>query len=164
MDSKIEKMNRMRKNILLGVLIGTVLAFGLFLYPSINRIFHFTRRFWRPGSFPFYKVALGLWAFALLIFIARYLLYKKKLKKDLSLRTAVNDERVKLNWLRAYRFAFFLVFGITIFWKWYETSLYPHNWAYKVPLPAPPWLIIWGSVISLVASFLYYNREARREK
>lgn len=161
MDSKIEKMNKMRKNILLGILIGTVIAFGLFMYPFINSIFDATHRVLWPGSFPFAKVALVLWYLTILTFLARYLLYKKKLRMDISLRAAVNDERVKLNWLRAYRFAFIVVVSIILFWKWYETGFYP---SYLRPGPSPPWLIFFGAIISLVGAFLWYNREARGEK
>ncbi len=164
MDSKIEKMNRMRKNILWGVLIGTVLAFGLFMFPFINSIFHSTRMVFNPRSIRVVEAALVLWLLTILLFLIRYFLYKKGLQKDLSLRSAVNDERVKLNWLRAFRFAFFVVLGITIFWKWYETSLYPEAWMKKGILPHPPWLIVFGAVISLVGAFLWYNREAGGEK
>lgn len=164
MGHRIEKMNRMRRNILFGVLIGTVLALGLFMYPFINSIFRFTHRFTWSGSKRFFEVGLILWLLTILIFITRYMLYKMKLKKDLSLRIAVNDERVKLNWLRAYRFGFFIVVSITIFWKLYESSLWPEIGRRIGPLPHGPWLIVSGAVISLVGSFLYYNREAKGEK
>lgn len=96
-----------------------------------------------------------------LLFVARYWLYKKRLKKDPSLHAAVNDERIRLNWLRAYRFAFLIVIGVTIFWKWYETSFFPESLKWKMFVPDVPWLIVFSAIISLVGSFLYYNREAR---
>lgn len=161
MDSKIEKMNRMRRNILFGVLIGTVLAFCLFMYSPVNSIFRITNRFIWSESKRFFDVALVLWLFTILIFITRYLLYKMKLKKDPALLTAVNDERVKLSWLRAYRLAFIVVVSITIFWKWYETGLYPDAWRL---LPDPPWIIVFGAIISFVGSFLFYNRGEKGEE
>ena len=162
MEYKIEKMNRMRKNILLGVLIGTVFAFGLLLYPSINRIFHFTHWFrWRT-TVTFLNAGFALWALTLLLFIVRYWLYRKKLKKDHSLRLAVNDERVNLNWLRAYRLAFIVIVGITIFWDWSETDYFPKV-LIKAWFPHGPWLIVFGAVISLLGAFLWYNKGAKSE-
>lgn len=153
MEYKIEKMNKMRKNILIGVLIGTVLAFGLFMLPTF-----FSK--YRYQLFVF-KRALLLWLLTLLIFGIRYLIYRKKLLKAPSLRTAVNDERVKLSWLKAYRFALLIVIGITIFWKFYETSFFPEILRWNIMLPHGPWLIVFGAVISLIGSFLYYNRLAK---
>jgi len=151
-EYKIEKMNKMRRNILIGVLIGTVLAFGLFMLPTFFSKYRF--------QLIVFKRALLLWLLTLLIFGVRYLIYRKKLMRAPSLRTAVNDERVKLNWLRAYRFAFLIVIVITIYWKWFETGYFPVN-RWQMRLPHPPWLIVFGAVISLVGSFLYYNQEAK---
>ena len=143
----------MRRNILIGVLIGTVIAFGLLMLPTFFSKYRF--------QLFVLKRALLLWLLTLLIFGLRYLIYRKKLMKAPSLRTAVNDERVKLNLLRAYRFAFLIVIVVTIFWKWYETSFFPEILRWKMMLPYGPWLIVFGAVISLVGSFLYYNREAK---
>ncbi|MBL7129761.1 MAG: hypothetical protein ISS16_12380 [Ignavibacteria bacterium] len=153
MEYKIEKMNKMRRNILIGVLIGTVIAFGLLMLPTFFSKYRF--------QLFVFKRALLLWLLTLIIFGVRYLIYRKKLMKAPSLRTAVNDERVKLNWLRAYRFALLIVVGITIFWKWYETSFFPEILRWKMMLPHGPWLIVFGAVISLIGSFLYYNREVK---
>lgn len=156
MECKIEKMNKMRRNILLGVLIGTVITFTWFMLPTYKFI---TIRYRNVETA--LKGTMILWLLTLLIFGVRYLIYRKKLMKVPSLRTAVNDERVKLNWLRAYRFAFLIVIVITIFWKWYETGYFPDKW--RRGFPHPPWLIVFGAVIFLVGSFLYYNREAKNE-
>ena len=159
MENKIEKMNRMRKNILWGALIGSALAFSLLMFPSFSSIFHFTRRFHFSFLYRYYNSVSAFWALMLLLFIARYWLYKKKLKIDLSLRFAVNDERVNLNWLKAYRVAFIVVISITIFWNWHYYLFFPLKW--KVMLPHGSWLIVFGAVISLVGAFLWYNRAAK---
>lgn len=156
MEYKIEKMVRMRRNILLGVLIGTVFTFGWFMLPTFKFIDYRLR-----NAETAVKGALILWLLTLLIFGVRYWLYRKKLMKVPSLRAAVNDERVKLIWLRSYRFAFLVIIGITIFWKWYETSYFPEIWRRKMFLPHGPWLIVFGAILSLVGSFLFYNREAK---
>lgn len=155
-------MNRMRKNILLRVLIGSVFAFGLLMFPSFSSIFHFTRRFNFSFLYRYYNSVSVLWTLMLLLFIARYWLYRKKLKMDLSLRLAVNDERINLNWLRAYRVAFIVVMSLTIFWKWHYLLFFPLKW--KVILPHGSWLIVFGAVISLLGAFLWYNRGAKSEQ
>jgi hypothetical protein len=153
-EYRIEKMNRMRRNILLGVLIGTIIAFGLVMLPSFFARFRF-----RQFDILF-KGALFLSLLTILAFAVRYLLYRRTLQKTPSLRTAVNDERVKLNWLRAYRFALLTVVIVTLFWKWYETGFFPDTLRWKMMLPQGPWVIVFGAIISLVGSFLLYNREA----
>jgi len=89
------------------------------------------------------------------------LLYKKKLRKDPSLQAGVNDERIKLNWLRAYRFAFYILVIITVVWKIIEITFASSLLKTGLVLPHIHWFILFGSVISLVGAFLYYNREAK---
>jgi hypothetical protein len=94
--------------------------------------------------------------------MTRYWLYKKKLRKDPSLRAAVNDERIRLNWLKAHRFAFFAATGITIIWKYFESFFpYPDEALLGPSLPNGPFLVLYVAVISFIGSFLYYNREVK---
>lgn len=161
--SKIERLNRMRRNILLGVLAGTGIGFILLIFPTF---IPYSRHRWGVRlrwTHTFFYGALLIWLLTLLIFIVLYMLYKKKLKKDPALRVAVNDERVKANWLRAYRFAFYTVIIITIFWKWLESSFSLALLTGKFSLPDGPWLILFGAVLSVVSSFLYFNRELKDE-
>jgi hypothetical protein len=168
MANEIEKMNKMRKNILRGVLIGSVLAFGVFIYPSIFSLF-IGYKYQLPYPFllgsrwddRYLVSAFILWFLTLLIFMTRYWLYKKKLRKDPSLRTGVNDERVKLNWLKAHRFAFFAATGITIIWKWGPIFFSYDILMGKYHLPNGPFLILYVALISFIGSFLYYNREVK---
>jgi hypothetical protein len=163
MADRIEKMARMRRIILSGILIGTVIAFFLDLFPTIFSIFHFNRisvLTWKNNLF---YSAVVLWFITLLLFITNYWLFKRKLKKDSSLRTAVYDERAKLNWLKACRFAFFAAISLTIIWKICESYFSRLLLNLRFTLPNGPFLVLWGAVIALVGSFLYYNREARNE-
>ena len=158
----------------MGILIGSVIAFGLFIYPWFFSLF-----IWNKYQLPIpfllgsgwsnrYLVgAFILWFLTLIVFMMRYWLYKKRLRKDPSLRSAVNDERVRLNWLKAYRFAFFAATGITIVWKYFE-SFFPYSYdvlTYEALLrphvPNGPFLILYVAVISFIGSFLYYNREVK---
>lgn len=163
MVGQIEKMNRMRNNILSNILIGTVIAFCLNIYPTFYTIIHPFRRFtWTWKNHLFYG-AVYLWFLTLLIFIIRYWLYKKKLKKDLTLPSAVNDERVKQIRLKAYRFAFFVAVGLTIIWK--SREIFFSNWLMnpRFSLPNGPFLVLWGAIMSFVGSFLYFNRRAEND-
>jgi len=164
MVNEIEKMNNMRRNIVRGALIGSAIAFGVFIYPWFFSFFVNVRHQW---SSRYLEGAFILWFLTLLVFMTRYWLYKKRLRKDPSLRAAVNDERVKINWLKAYRFAFFTATGITIVWKYFE-SFFPYPYdvlTYEVllgpNLPNGPFLVLYVAVISLIGSFLYYNREVK---
>jgi len=163
MMDRIEKMARMRKVILLEILIGSVIAFCLILFPAIFSIFH-------GGSIPiiewknhlFYCAAF-IWLFTLIIFIVIYALFKRNLKKDPSLNSAVYDERAKTNWLKACRFAFFVLVGLTIVVKSCDMFLSRPLLEMRFTLPNGPFFVLWGAVIALIGSFLFYNREAENE-
>jgi hypothetical protein len=163
MANRIEKMTRMRRNILSGILIGTVIAFCLDLSPTIYSIFHFNRISIVTWKNHLFYSAVVLWLLTILLFITRYWLYKRKLKKDPSLHTAVYDERAKLNWLKACRFAFFAAISLTIIWKSCESFFSRWLLELRFTLPDGPFLVLWGAVIALVGSFLYYNQEAKNE-
>ena len=83
MEYKIEKMNKMRRNILLGVLIGTVITFVWFMLPAYKFI---AIRFRNVETV--LKGTMILWLLTLVIFGVRYLIYRKKLMRIPSLRTA----------------------------------------------------------------------------
>ena len=162
MADRIEKMTRMRRNILSGILSGTLIAFFLNLFPTIYSIFDMRRPFiWRLKDLLFHG-AIVTWFLAILFFTARYWLYRRKLKKDPSLPLAVYDERAEWNWLKACRFAFFTAVSLTIIW---ETHVFFSHQLLsgRFTLPNGPFLVLWGAVIALVGSFLYYNREAKNE-
>lgn len=165
MAGQIEKMTRMRKNILRGILMGTIVAFCLDIFPTIFSLFHFNRRLIRTLSNDLFYGAVYLWLLTIFIFIIRFWLYKKKLKKESSLHTAVYDERVNLNWLKACRVAFFVTVGLTILrmspeYIFFRSVLPIFS---RFNLPNGPFFVLWGAIIALVGSFLYYNREAKNE-
>jgi len=162
--NKVERLSRMRRNILLGVLAGTGIAFVLLLYPLIVPS---GRYLWWPAgsglSFPFYYWAFFVWLLTLVVFVILYLLYKDKLRKDPALRAAVDDERVRINWLKAYRFAFYTLVVITVLMKLAESAAARAVLRGSFPLPGETWFLLSGAVLSLVSSFLYYNRETQDE-
>jgi len=162
--NKVERLSRMRRNILLGVLAGTGIASILLIYPFIVPS---GRYLWWPAqtriSFPFYYWAFLVWLLTLVVFIVLYRLYKRKLRKDPALRAAIDDERVRVNWLKAYRFAFCTLVVITVLMKLAELALAGALVRGSFPLPDRTWFLLSGAVLSLVSSFLYYNRESQDE-
>ncbi|MFW6128676.1 MAG: hypothetical protein ACOC6P_00315 [Candidatus Aminicenantaceae bacterium] len=166
MESKIEKINRMRKIILKVLLLGWV-TLGIWLF--YRTIISVLKLSWRRIDVyarsiePFVKTLWIVGAIILAIYVIIYLVYKAKITKDSSVRTAVNDERVRLNWLKAFRIAFFTLLFITIFWKWAETGLGTSFLHRKIsPIPGT-WLMWYGSIFALIVSFLYYDREVKNE-
>jgi hypothetical protein len=162
--NKIEKLSRMRRNILLGVLGGTVVTFVLLIYPFIIPS---GRYLWWPAgtriSFPFYYWAFLVWLLTLIVFVVLYMLYKRRLRKDPALRAAIDDERVRVNWLKAYRFAFCTLVVIIVLMKLAEMALAGALLRGSFPLPDRTWFLLSGAVLSLVSSFLHYNRETQDE-
>ena len=109
--NKIERMNRSRKNLLRGFLWGfgfwTVLQV-IWTGVAFNRLI--------PHSSDYFKIISlviqnGVYASILvtLFFLAKYWRYKRGLRKDPQVRAALDDERLRLGWFKAYRFAFFTV-------------------------------------------------------
>ncbi|MFW6128674.1 MAG: hypothetical protein ACOC6P_00305 [Candidatus Aminicenantaceae bacterium] len=117
MATKIERMNRIRKNIIRGIFLATTIAFVWFMSPNIAKG-------WVESSFQSSSRSLEragvFWIISLLVFGVMSRWYKIKLRDDQSLYDAVNDDRIKLGWLKAYRFAFIVAFLASIFWQCYH--------------------------------------------
>jgi hypothetical protein len=143
--------------------VGTGIAAALLLYPLF---FSSARYLWWPAgtnAFPIYYWAFALWFLTLVVFAVLYMLYKKRLRKDPALRVAIDDERVRTNWLKAYRFAFFTLVGITVLAKLAETALAGIVLRGSFPLPDKTWFLLTGAILSLVGSFLYFSKETGDE-
>ncbi len=183
MATKIEKMNKIRKNIIRGIFLATTIAFVWFMSPHIAKgwvestFYSSSRALERAGIF---------WILSLLIFGVISLLYKKKLRNDLFLYDAVNDDRIKLGWLKAYRFAFIVAFLASIFWQYYY-SLWT-RWRFSeyssqldrsdyhslqeqlkfiwritkiIRPPNGPFFVLYIAALSLFGAFLFFNREVK---
>jgi hypothetical protein len=231
MMNQIERMNRTRKILLWVTLLGTLVAFEIFMYPLFvssyliggsgwfYRIFPGALLVWSlfvvilllrlwvekrrsrvhpsvkprkwisPGlavvsiitffvliqflmsrflgysgwSYRYMDIGLILWLSVCAVMLAVFRLNNNRLKKDPRLLHAVNDERIRENWLKAYRIGFFVICGLTFAWKWADSSYSYEQMFRRLRLPEGPWLIFFGAVISLLGAFLYYNREAADE-
>ena len=151
-------MNQLRNTIVRCVFIGSCIAFAVFLFPSFYSLFSSKPWF---VKYRFLEIGLLLWLLIILIAVFVHWSYKRKIKKDPLLRAAVYDERVKTNWLNAYRFAFYAIVIANVAYKVFEVFIYnlvpPHHFA----LPHTPWLTLFVALIGVTGSFLYFNREAK---
>ena len=159
MVANIEKMNSIRKNIVRGIFVTSLMAFLWFILPflGLGLVRYSYQRALRA-----FEISAIFWLISLLVFGAINLLLKRKLKKA-SLYDAVYDDRVKLSWLKAYRIAFFVAFISSICWKCYETFNSEKLVTFKVHLPNGPFFILYLAVISLVGAFLYISRESKND-
>lgn len=158
MITRIEKMNRIRKNIVRGIFVTSVIAFLWYILPYLGLglvRYSFNR------AYKALEISALFWLFSLLASGAISLLFKRKLKKSPDLYDAVYDDRVKLSWLKAYPIAFIVAFMSSICWKWYETSNSEKLLTFKAHLPHGPALIIYLAVIFLTGSFLFFSRESK---
>ena len=163
MVNQIEKLNRMRKYLLFGILIGTFISLFFLSYPSFNSFFHHDRLFIPIMKNRLFDGALILWLITILTFFIQFCLYRIKLRKRPSLQTAVYDERIKMNWLKAYRFSFIVTIGFTIAYGIIQALFSAALLQLRFTLPNGPFLVLWAAIISLAGSFLYYNRDAKNE-
>ncbi len=108
-------------------------------------------------------IGLILWLSICAVMLAVFNLNKNKLKKDPLLLHAVNDERIRMNWLKAYRFGFFVICGLAVLWKSSDWFFSYEQMFRGLRIPQGSFLILFGALISLIGSFLFYNREARDE-
>lgn len=171
MATEIEKTNRNRKNLIKGIFLATTIAFICFMLPTLAPG-------WVGGRQSVYRTLVGssiFWLLSLLVFAVINKLYKKRLSDDPSLHDAVNDDRIKLGWLRAYRIAFFAAFITSVFW-WYFSEVYV-RWSMSSRgseremlefsmqilrrLPNGPFLVLYIAVLSLYGSYLFFSREVK---
>jgi len=151
MSNEIDRLNKTRKRILFLLLAGTAMAFILFMTLRIPT------SFFRMRAGLIWDLARSTWFLTIAVSLICYLAYRIRLwRKNIPL-ASVNDERIKVSWLRAYRLSFMILFILTIFWKWEESGFYPDRWRI---LPIFPLIILPSALISVVASFLWYSRES----
>ncbi len=163
MANQIEKLNRMRKYFLWGILVGTFISLLFLIYPTFYSFFSHDRLSIPIMGNRLFDGALILWLITILTFLAQFCLYRIKLRKKPSLQTAVYDERIKMNWLKSYRFSFIITIAITIAFEIIQALFSAELLKLKFILPNGPFLVLWAAIISLAGSFLYYNRDANNE-
>ncbi|HBL25189.1 MAG TPA: hypothetical protein DDZ40_13910 [Deltaproteobacteria bacterium] len=161
--NKIDRMNRFRKNLLRGFLWGfglwtalqviwTGIAFNR-LIPQASPIFAIISRFIQFGVYASILVTL--------FFFLRFWRYKRSLRKDPEVRAALDDERVRLSWFKAYRFAFLTV--VVVYIILFLNEAFPqiafHKHGLILPQETQTQLTLLVAVLSCVGAFLHYSRE-----
>jgi len=158
MMTKIEKMNRMRKNIVRGIFVTSVIAFVWYILPYLGLGL---AKYSYSRAEKAAEIAAMILLFSFLVFGAISRLIKRKLKRSPDLYDAVYDDRIKLSWLKAYRIAFIVAFISSICWKCYETFNAENLLTLKAHLPNGPFFVLYLAVVTLVGSFLFFSRESK---
>lgn len=150
--SSIEKIYQMRRNLLVYSFLCSLVLFVLFGYPK--SLWPVTNRF--PGK-PFFEIAGAIFFLLLLILLARYVSFRTSTLKDPALRKAVDDERIRLQWLRAYRAAFYVIVGIHLLY------IFLANQLFEMGFPHVAWLSFTAGVSTFFGAAIFYTREIRSE-
>jgi hypothetical protein len=171
MAGEIKKMARMRKRILKGVLYGWGILHGLYIFCVLCMIIATESRSLRQYQTSFlytileepktlYRIVVISAILVFLFSITKYFMYKRKLMRNSLLRFAVDDERVKQNWLIAYRFAFFVVI---IFEFIYLLLFYLFREGILITFLSNH-LVFYLAIMTCIGTFLYYNRGEQDEQ
>ncbi len=155
--NRIEKIYRMRRNVLIVAFVFSILLFCWYTLPGLlskGKPWHFFGR----SPFPFFEISGSMAALLLLILITRYLLFKASTLKDPTLRPAVDDERVRQSWLKAYRAAFYTMVGIHVAYLFLISQIF------DLGLPHAAWFSSTSGLMTFFGSALYYTREVKDEQ
>jgi hypothetical protein len=122
-----------------------------FIFPDIWQNWHYWAK----------HVITGWGLTSLLLFLgllARYLHLRIYFKKNPSLIQAVEDERIRISWLKAYRLAFYLMIVIhgAYVLRLFESGL-------KHPFPLVEWTSLAVGLPALFGAALYFSREGGHE-
>ncbi|MDH4273264.1 MAG: hypothetical protein OEW18_14925 [Candidatus Aminicenantes bacterium] len=159
--NRIEKMNRFRKNLLKGILWASGIWTALLVIWILLVINQTVKGAPFARLTRFIPGAVFISAFIVLFFLLRYWRYKWTLRRDPALRSALDDERVRLSWLKAYRFAFFtvVVFHVLFLLNGSFFQIIFRRQAFRLPGFAEYPLTLLLAVLSCLGSFLHYSRE-----
>lgn len=161
--NQIERMNKFRKNLLKGILWGfgiwataQVIWTGIAFNGIVAQTSHVFGIISRIIQFAVYASIL-----ITLFFSLKYWRYKWSLRKDPQIRSALDDERLRLSWFKAYRFAFFTVVALYIILflnDWIPVIIF-HKQVVSIPQDTQTQLTLLVAVLSCVGAFLHYSRE-----
>ncbi len=152
MMNKIEKIYRRRKQLLICALVCSFILFlALSFWPSLLIHLRLSGD-WVLGTL---KIS-GVLAIVLLLFLfTRYVLFRAATLKDPALRKAVDDERIRRSWLKAYRAAFFVMVGIHVLF------LLPFIGPaiMGIGIPQAPWVSSTTGLMTLFGAAVLFSRE-----
>jgi hypothetical protein len=154
--SDLEKFERTGKLGLIGVFSGSCLlslSFILLILYSWNH-FHEPLPYQKAFAIGVLSVVAVMAAFA----AWRHVALKRFAERHPSLRVALKDERVRFNWLKAYRPAFFVLLTVQVLSK-----LPILVWRVPWEVPFQSHLSLSGALATLLGAFFFYDRERQHE-
>ncbi len=158
--SKIEKIYRDRRHLLICAFVCSCFLFWTFCFPkpmgSFNKAFPW-RYFPNPIS-ALFTAAGALAALLLLFLFTRYVFFRASTRKDPGLRQAVDDERIRTGWLRAFRAALFVMVGVHLFYLFLESRIYEWGLAHAA------WVSSTTGLMTFFGAALFHTREAKNEE
>ncbi len=157
--SKIEKIYRMRRGLLVTAFIFSCLIFLVMCLFNLLLPLH-RALVWGATNerilFIFEMAALLAFLLMAVLFV-RFVLFRAATLRNQELREAVDDERIKLNWLRAYRITFFAMSGVHLVYLFLEAPLF------HAGLPHAAWVSSTLGLMTFFGTALYLTREAKRD-
>lgn len=160
MASGIERMNKMRRMLVAALFVSSFVGLAGFIAPIFAPL---TGARPDSGVLFWFGAALAAWFAALIVLAIAYRVYRGKLSRDPGLDAAVNDERVAVSWLRAYRFAFFAVVVASLAWAALDVLTGRYQMQARIILPNDVWIVLMVAALSVSGAFLRYSAEGRDE-
>lgn len=160
---QVEKMNRQRKNLLKGILWGsgvwTVMLLAWVVIVFNGAISRDSALFTASTRVIQWTVITS--AVLVLFYALRYWRHKSVLRQEPTVRSALDDERVTLAWLKAYRFAFFAIVSLHVLLLLIQSvgPLFFGLEGVRLPQFAEIPLTLLLALVASTGSFLHYARE-----
>jgi len=165
MEGRIEVIDRRRTRLVVFLLAIFGLWYGFLLGNEFYRYFQtVSHGVKRIRVMPvevmgiYYLVGLALFLVSA-VSLLLWWLYMNRLKKDPDFRAAFEDEFVKQNWLKAYRFSFFCIVGLNVLLL--LNRALDARWPGRLSIIIDSMgihLLLFTAVVSCLGSFLYNNR------
>jgi hypothetical protein len=154
--SVLEEFEQKRRLSLAAIFVCSTLVFSAFMILAVYSWNHTAQSFPHEKALAFAVCALVVLMSAIVLW--RFLLLRRLIRKHPSLRSVLQDERVKFSWLKAYRVAFFVLLAIQ------AASKFP------IVVRGVPWdvpgqcqISLSAAVMTMIGAFLFYTREAGHE-
>ena len=153
----IENVYRVRRKLLYGMFICSILLFFVILSPGLN---------WRIVD---WKIGVHVWPFLIgvilvvigLALFVRYIHLRILLKKNPSLIRAAEDERIHVSWLKAFRFTFYVLIAIHLS---YNFNIYFTLGKRVIFIPHPAWLSLAVAFPLVFGASLFFSREGKNNE
>jgi uncharacterized membrane protein YjgN (DUF898 family) len=157
--NQIERIYRMRRSLLVCALVCSGVLFLVLCFPKpFGSLEAYPWRLFDNPLKLLLEIAAALAVLLLLFLFVRYIAYRASTLENPVLREAVDDERIRVHWLRAYRAAFFVMAAIHLVY------LFAEGLMYEAGFPHAAWASSSAGLTAFFGSALYYTREAKNER